>query len=217
MRQDRRAREVSGVGGPLKERCRAVAPRRAADRIQALHRNARVPRAHGLRRALSGFLALQRHAHPDPEARSAARDLLQRFERRPRYGARPLLILVPFGPVGLVYDLMDTEGRPLPEIAAAFRARGRITRERVAGFETILRRSNIDVVWFTSEMFYEDRPHPRLGLERQRVISTGPLSGTGLRFLPVPHEGNKVAARGSRGGGLARAVDPGFRSDMDRP
>lgn len=58
---------------------------------------------------------------------ASARDLHKRFERLPRYGARPLLILIPFGPIGLVYDTMDTEGRPLPEVAAAFRARGRIT------------------------------------------------------------------------------------------
>ena len=75
-----------------------------------------------------------------------------------------------------------------------------------------------DVCRFTSEMFYEDRLHPRLGLERQRVISAGPLSGTGLRFLPVPHEGNKSSSpEEGRGGGLARPVDPGFRPDMDRP
>ena len=78
---------------------------------------------------------------------ASAPDLRQRFERWPRHGARPLLILVPFGPVGLVYDLMDTEGRPLPEVAAAFRARGPITRERVEGFDALLRRCNVEVVW----------------------------------------------------------------------
>lgn len=78
---------------------------------------------------------------------ASARDLQQRFERRPRYGARPLLILIPFGPIGLVYDTMETEGRPLPEIAAPFRARGTITRERVAGFENLVQRSGVKVWW----------------------------------------------------------------------
>jgi hypothetical protein len=36
------------------------------------------------------------------------------FRRRLRPGARPLVILVPFGPVGFVYDLTDTEGPPVP-------------------------------------------------------------------------------------------------------
>ncbi len=46
---------------------------------------------------------------------------------------------------------------------------------------------------YTSRAFYADRLRPREGLERQRVIappSAGPLSGTGLRYLPVPHAGN---------------------------
>jgi len=51
-----------------------------------------------------------------------------------------------------------------------------------------------DVCLFTSEMFYEDRLHSRLGLERQRVNSRGSVSGTGLCFLPVPHEGNKSSS-----------------------
>ena len=40
---------------------------------------------------------------------ASARDWRERFSRRPKEGARPLLILWPFGPVVLVYDVMDTE------------------------------------------------------------------------------------------------------------
>jgi uncharacterized protein len=46
---------------------------------------------------------------------------------------------------------------------------------------------------FTSRAFYAGRLEPREGLERQAVIappSAGPLSGTGLRYLPVEHTGN---------------------------
>ena len=46
---------------------------------------------------------------------ASARDWRERFGRSPKEGARPLLILWPFGPVALVYDVQDTEGRPLPE------------------------------------------------------------------------------------------------------
>ena len=55
-----------------------------------------------------------------------------------------------------------------------------------------------DVCRFTSEAFYADRLRPVDGLERQRIVggagsgrsTTGLLSGTGLRYLPVPHAGN---------------------------
>ena len=46
---------------------------------------------------------------------------------------------------------------------------------------------------FTSQAFYANRLRPREGLERQAVVapkSAGPLTGTGLRYLPVPHTGN---------------------------
>jgi uncharacterized protein len=44
---------------------------------------------------------------------------------------------------------------------------------------------------FTSELFYEGRLTCRLGLVRQEVKSQGRIRGTGLRFLPVAHEGNQ--------------------------
>lgn len=51
-----------------------------------------------------------------------------------------------------------------------------------------------DICRFTSEMFYEGRLHPRPGLERQLVLSHGPVFGSGLRFVPVLHEGNTSSA-----------------------
>ena len=47
---------------------------------------------------------------------------------------------------------------------------------------------------FTSEVFYERRLKPAAGLEAQRVVSSGPVSGSGLRFLPVSHVGNRVSS-----------------------
>jgi superfamily I DNA and/or RNA helicase len=44
---------------------------------------------------------------------------------------------------------------------------------------------------FTSELFYESRLRSRPGLELQTVQSGGKISGYGLRFLPVIHEGNQ--------------------------
>ena len=48
-----------------------------------------------------------------------------------------------------------------------------------------------EICAFTSEVFYEDKLNSRPGLEGQRVISPRPVTGTGLRFLPVMHHGNQ--------------------------
>jgi uncharacterized protein len=51
-----------------------------------------------------------------------------------------------------------------------------------------------DIGSFTSELFYESRLACRAGLNRQEVTSSGRIQGTGLRFLPVAHEGNQNSA-----------------------
>ena len=43
---------------------------------------------------------------------------------------------------------------------------------------------------YTSEVFYENRLEPEAGRERQRLAGIAPLTGAGLRFVGVPHEGN---------------------------
>jgi uncharacterized protein len=48
-----------------------------------------------------------------------------------------------------------------------------------------------DICAFTSELFYEGRLRSLAGLEKQKVKSNGRISGAGLRFLAVPHEGNQ--------------------------
>lgn len=48
-----------------------------------------------------------------------------------------------------------------------------------------------DICSFTSELFYEGRLNCRAGLGRQEVRSQGRIRGTGLRILPVVHEGNQ--------------------------
>lgn len=55
---------------------------------------------------------------------ASANDWWTRFRRKPKEDARPLLILWPFGPVALVYDVQDTEGKDLPEDVDSFFARG---------------------------------------------------------------------------------------------
>ena len=52
-------------------------------------------------------------------------------------------------------------------------------------------RMHPEICRFTSEQFYEGRLEARPGLERQRIRG-GPLPGSGLRFVPVAHEGNQT-------------------------
>ena len=46
---------------------------------------------------------------------ASAADWENRFHRRIKPGARPLVILKPFGPIAFVFEYNDTEGDPLPE------------------------------------------------------------------------------------------------------
>jgi hypothetical protein len=74
---------------------------------------------------------------------ASARDWRDRFGRTPKEGVRPLLILWPFGPVALVYDVLDTEGDELPEDVASFFAQGPIDQARLVWFTTRLGRRGI--------------------------------------------------------------------------
>src|SRR5262245_32663025 len=47
-----------------------------------------------------------------------------------------------------------------------------------------------DVCAFTSEVFYESRLEPEPSLARQALAGVPPADGTGIRWLPVEHDGN---------------------------
>lgn len=72
-----------------------------------------------------------------------AAEWMGKFQRRPKDGARPLLIMWPFGPVALVYDVMDTEGKELPKDAELFYARGPITQRDIETFIKLLEKKGI--------------------------------------------------------------------------
>ncbi len=78
---------------------------------------------------------------------ASERDWREKFHRKPKEGARPLLILWPFGPVALVYDEMDTEGAPLPEDVKSFVSVGSIGKDKLCYFQQLLGRKKIDVHW----------------------------------------------------------------------
>jgi superfamily I DNA and/or RNA helicase len=47
---------------------------------------------------------------------------------------------------------------------------------------------------FNSELFYESRLKSYPGLERQEIISGARLKGSGLRYLPIEHQGNQSSS-----------------------
>ena len=54
----------------------------------------------------------------------------KRFRRRPKFDARPLVILAPMSPVLFVYDLKDTEGAPVPEeLLRPYRTHGELSEQ----------------------------------------------------------------------------------------
>ena len=55
-------------------------------------------------------------------------------------------------------------------------------------------RLNPEICGFTSEAFYEGKLKSRPGLDGQRIVSSGPLDGAGLRFLPVIHSANQSSS-----------------------
>jgi len=66
---------------------------------------------------------------------ASAYDWATRFERIIKEDAHPLLILWPFGPGAFVYDVQDTEGKPLPDdMVQTFHASGPITAERLSTY-----------------------------------------------------------------------------------
>lgn len=81
---------------------------------------------------------------------ASARDWRETFNRTIKADARPLLILWPFGPVALVYALMDKEGDPLPTCVSAFEAAGDIDQMALERFADLAARKNI--VWHKVDM-----------------------------------------------------------------
>jgi hypothetical protein len=113
---------------------------------------------------------------------ASAYDWRVRFERFPKEGARPLLILWPFGPVALVYDELDTLGKELPRDVRSFYAQGAIDHKRIEVFHTLMGSKGI-----SSEMIDAGDRHAG-SIRRVR----GPLPPNGysgyLMFINRNHE-----------------------------
>jgi predicted RecB family nuclease len=68
-------------------------------------------------------------------------------------------------------------------------------------------RMHPDVCGFISELCYEGLLDSEPRCARQRVDAPGELTGTGIWFLPVPHEGNSQSSR-EEAGRIAAAIGP---------
>jgi hypothetical protein len=99
-------------------------------------------------RNFAPFNALLHIQKPGLSYAASARDWKERFGRTVKEGARPLLIMWPFGPVALVYDVQNTDGRPLPRDVTSFNAAGAIDQGRISWSMDLMSKKNI-----SSDMF----------------------------------------------------------------
>jgi hypothetical protein len=118
-----------------------------------------------------------------------------RFNRTIKEGARPLLILWPFGPVATVYDVQDTEGDQLPADVNCFVARGQIDMATLAGFTKKLASKNIQweefdggdakAGWIRVVRHADPNNEKDRALYRMLVNRNHPLA---VRFVTLAHE-----------------------------
>ena len=98
-------------------------------------------------RAFAPFNAMLLHIQkPGLTHAATAHDWWTRFRRAPREGARPLLVLRAMGPVDFVFDILDTEGRELPDGAFVFPTFGNLTDQGFAELVSAVAKERIRVV-----------------------------------------------------------------------
>ncbi|MCM0612172.1 hypothetical protein KFJ24_06735 [Marinobacter sediminum] len=79
---------------------------------------------------------------------ASLKDWKHRFGREPKKKARPLIIMKPFGPVMLLYDIMDTVGRAVPDDAFSFPAKGDVTQQNISRYITLIEKVGIRSEYF---------------------------------------------------------------------
>ncbi|MCW8918056.1 MAG: ImmA/IrrE family metallo-endopeptidase [Gammaproteobacteria bacterium] len=123
---------------------------------------------------------------------ASARDWQERFNRYPKRDARPLLILWPFGPVALVYDVQDTEGEPLPESAQMFPARGEMSKQRMYEFAKKLWKRGIEWAAFdggdAKAGYVDDFPKKDRKAKRRYLLSINQNHSPVTQFVTLAHE-----------------------------
>lgn len=140
-------------------------------------------------RNFAPFNALLLHIQkPSVTHVASAADWWNRFGRKPKEGARPLLILFPFAPVALVYDFQDTEGKELPQDFVSFYACGEITKERIDKFVAKLRGKMI-------ETRYIDRGDGAAGSIRRECIAGKKPGEEKFKYIMQVNQNHCVATQ----------------------
>lgn len=112
-------------------------------------------------RHVSPFNAMLLHIQkPGLSFAASAKDWDRRFHRWPRPAARPLLVLRSFGPVDFLYDIVDTEGTELPDIAWTFPTTGVVPADWLDSMRGKLRKIFVDFVGL--DVGDRDAGHARL-------------------------------------------------------
>lgn len=102
-------------------------------------------------RRFSPYNALLLHYQkPGLKWAATGRDWRTRWKRAVKKDARPLVVLVPYGPVGFVYDVLDTEALPgapeLPRDAFAFPAAGEVGKPMLAAVMAAVEAGGVRIV-----------------------------------------------------------------------
>ena len=96
-------------------------------------------------RNIAPYNAMLLHVqNPNCSYVTTAYEWQDRFQRRPKVDARPLVILRPFGPVSFVFDIEDTEGKPYPShLLDPFHADGIVSETELKRFVHSMRNCGI--------------------------------------------------------------------------
>jgi hypothetical protein len=70
-----------------------------------------------------------------------------KFDIEIKEDARPLLILVPFGPVSLVYDVLDANTDKLPTDIFSFPSSGSMSEVVMGAFESLILKKGVQTIW----------------------------------------------------------------------
>ena len=162
--------------------------RQSSDYMQLLEFVARL-------RGFSPFNAMLLHIQkPGLSYAATLQDWKNRFSRYPKPEARPLLILQTFGPVSFVFDVIDTEGKSLPEDVKNFVAKGSFSESRLTTIKEYLSKKNIEV----SAIDVGDRlagsirikhPIPTNGAESRRyAVQINLHHSSAVQFCTLVHE-----------------------------
>lgn len=130
---------------------------------------------------------------PGLQFAASKHDWRERFQANVKEGARPLLILWPFGPVALVYDVVDLVGGNIPVDAHAFVAKGAITEEIITAFIGKMESRNIVVGITDSGDAEAGSIHMTASPKNEKIRGCYKIEINGnhsapVRFVTIAHE-----------------------------